>query len=192
MPFRARSVMPRPVMSSPSRMMRPWVGTRIPAMTLARVDLPPPLGPVMATKRSLMVRLMSRRISLFSPSCSTPKLMCCNSNIASSIKPPGRTGGVYAAKKRRYFVVVYPGEPGRKRPRREYPILPPEKALVQQGGGTCWRERGQKRAFFRPFSQFRNLPLPRGGFCDISNVSLKCVERENSGASVPKRGAVIG
>lgn len=44
MPFRARSVMDRPVISSPSSRMRPWVGVRMPAMTLARVDFPPSVG----------------------------------------------------------------------------------------------------------------------------------------------------
>src|SRR5699024_8454473 len=45
----------------------------MPAMTLASVDLPPPLGPVMATKRSCTVRLTSCRISLLS-SVSYPTL----------------------------------------------------------------------------------------------------------------------
>lgn len=68
-------------MSRPSRRMRPSVGARIPAMTLARVDLPPPLGPVMTTKRpSSTVRLTSLRISLLAPS-STCREMCCNCSI---------------------------------------------------------------------------------------------------------------
>ena len=43
-PFLARSVTPRPVMSSPSRIMLPDVGFIMPAMMRARVLLPPPFG----------------------------------------------------------------------------------------------------------------------------------------------------
>ena len=76
MPFLARSVMPSPVMSSPSNSIRPAVGLMMPAMTRASVLLPPPLGPVTATKRSLMVKLMSLSISLVPPSSSAAQDMC--------------------------------------------------------------------------------------------------------------------
>ena len=45
----------------------------MPAMSLARVDLPPPLGPVTATKRSFTQRLTSVRMS-FTPPSSSPAL----------------------------------------------------------------------------------------------------------------------
>ena len=43
-------------------------------------------------------------------------------------------------------------------------------------------------AFFHPFPQNGIFPLQRGGFCDISTISLKCVERENSGTSCLREG----
>ena len=46
MPSRARSVMERFVMSWPFQRIWPEVGWTRPMMTLARVVLPPPLGPV--------------------------------------------------------------------------------------------------------------------------------------------------
>lgn len=57
----------------------------MPAMTFANVLLPPPLGPVNATNRSLIVRLTSCRISFRSPlpcSLSAKKDICCNSSNA--------------------------------------------------------------------------------------------------------------
>jgi len=74
-PLRARSVMLSSVISSPSSRIRPLVGLIIPAMTLAKVDLPPPLGPVMATKRSSIFKLMSLSISLLCSGVSTRKLI---------------------------------------------------------------------------------------------------------------------
>ena len=44
-------------MSFPSKYILPDVGFIIPAISRAIVDLPPPLGPVMATKRSSAVKL---------------------------------------------------------------------------------------------------------------------------------------
>ena len=73
MPSFARSVTPRSVMSWPSNQMLPEVGLIMPATSFARVDLPPPLGPVMATKRSLTWRLTSVRMSL-TPPFSSPAL----------------------------------------------------------------------------------------------------------------------
>ena len=55
-------------------MILPSVFLTIPAMILARVDLPPPLGPVMTINLlSFTVRLRSRIISFFPSSESTLK-----------------------------------------------------------------------------------------------------------------------
>ena len=50
MPKLARSVMLISVISVPLYKIRPEVGRSIPMISFARVDLPPPLGPVMAIK----------------------------------------------------------------------------------------------------------------------------------------------
>ena len=61
--------MAMPVMSVPSKRMAPLVGSSMPMMSLARVDLPPPLGPVMTVKRSSgMVSDRSSIIRLVPPS----------------------------------------------------------------------------------------------------------------------------
>ena len=73
MPFLARSEMDRSVMSSPSSRIWPLVARSTPMMSLASVDLPPPLGPVMTVKRpSGMVRDKSSmmRFVSFDPSAS--------------------------------------------------------------------------------------------------------------------------
>ena len=64
MPSLARSVMDSGVTSRPLYTMRPEVGWTRPMMILARVVLPPPLGPVKTISRwSGMVMLMSLRMS---------------------------------------------------------------------------------------------------------------------------------
>ena len=79
-PCRARSVTFKGVMSSPSKRIFPLSGVSIPAMILAKVVLPPPLGPVITVSfPSGMERLTSRRTWL--PSGAVQE-MCCSSNIA--------------------------------------------------------------------------------------------------------------
>ena len=46
------------VISTPSKKICPLVGFSMPAIILANVDLPPPFGPVIATNRSSMVKLI--------------------------------------------------------------------------------------------------------------------------------------
>ena len=75
MPRLARSVTERGVMSSPLKMSLPPVGVRMPAMILASVLLPLPLGPVIATKRSSIVRETSLKMRLFWPFSSTSKVI---------------------------------------------------------------------------------------------------------------------
>ena len=72
MPFRARSVMDSSVMSCPSSRICPELGFSMPAISLARVDFPPPLGPVITIIRSSgIVRETSRMISRSRSSGST-------------------------------------------------------------------------------------------------------------------------
>ena len=87
MPRRARSVMERAVMSSPSKKICPAVGVISPMMSLASVVLPPPFGPVTtrnrpsATSRLTFFRMSARpcasgavRLIFFSVSMLNPLL----------------------------------------------------------------------------------------------------------------------
>ncbi len=86
MPSFARSVMDSWVMSSPSNRIWPLVGTSTPMMSLASVDLPPPLGPVMTVKRSSgMVSDRSSMMRLGAPSppaAGTSNVTFLSSNMA--------------------------------------------------------------------------------------------------------------
>ena len=71
-------------MSSPSSRMLPPVGFSIPAISLARVDFPPPLGPVMTTNLlSGIVKLTSRMISRQNKYSSVPAL--CSPSLYGSV-----------------------------------------------------------------------------------------------------------
>lgn len=84
-PLFALSVIDKSVISSPSRIIFPDVGFSIPAIIFASVDLPPPLGPVIATKRSSIFKLIFFKISFSFESCLTLKHISFNSSIFSSI-----------------------------------------------------------------------------------------------------------
>ena len=72
----------RCVMSCPSNSICPPVGMRTPAISLAMVDLPPPLGPVMTTNRpSGTEKLTSLSMSTWPASSSTSKRMFLSSSI---------------------------------------------------------------------------------------------------------------
>ena len=69
-------------MSTPSKIILPPVFFSIPAIILARVDLPPPLGPVITMNlSSLIIWEISRIISTFLPSLSAVKDMFFSSSI---------------------------------------------------------------------------------------------------------------
>ena len=83
-PACARSLIERPVISSPFKMILPAVDSLIPMSSLASVDLPPPFGPVMTSiSPSATWKLMSERISDWRPSSWTSKDKCSISNILS-------------------------------------------------------------------------------------------------------------
>ena len=70
---------------APSKMIRPPSGFSIPAIILARVDFPPPFGPVMTVRDpSGTVSDTSRTISLSMPSSSTINDMFFNSIMTLS------------------------------------------------------------------------------------------------------------
>ena len=66
-PALALSVIDIRVISCPSSRILPDVGLIIPAISFASVDLPPPLGPVIAVKASSILRLIFLIISLEAP-----------------------------------------------------------------------------------------------------------------------------
>ena len=90
MPSFARSAMESSVMSAPSKTMLPLVGRSMPMISLASVDLPPPLGPVITVKRSLGMesdRSSMMRFVSFDPSCTgTSNTRFFSSNMMCSLR----------------------------------------------------------------------------------------------------------
>ena len=77
-------VLPRSVMSDPSRKIRPSVGLSIPTISLASVDFPLPFGPVTTTKvLSFTTRFKPWMISFLTPSFSTEKDRFLNSSVTA-------------------------------------------------------------------------------------------------------------